>query len=418
MATGAATKTARTEVDAVIKGGSWPGESFLLGTFVTLPKGVRVTLYVLIATVVLYTQFLLPNLLTGRLVNESDRGVVLPGSVSYWINNHRSFTEIDEKSGAWSLPLFSRLPRSVEVEVKILKAKPQKISIPFSTVLFSRLSADPIEIKAKRLASASDVDAFDLTVMSSQNHSRFASLLPFGNAKAQGTEILTKSPNLTPSPETVLEIVRRLSKSTSVRQQDEIEKVLPHALDQATLLHAIQTEYRIHLPSSVLEQFKTIDQLAAEVAKSAAFQTKVVAMLSSVLPRYQQKRDIWAGSRSAPADRLSTFFDLQTSVPQTEKISAPIAFFDASLLGSGSEGMLFGKTGVYYRTDWTVSSGPRNGFIPYADFPSRQFKKSGFQQISLDRGQNFVTAGSGVSIERLIELLTEIQKVVIAAEQR
>jgi hypothetical protein len=418
MATRASTNATRTEVAAVIKGGSWPGESFLLGTFVTLPKGIRVALYVLVFLVIVYSQFLLPNLLTGRLVNESDRGVVLPGNVIYWVNNHRSFTEIDEKSGAWSLPLFSRLPRAVEIEVKILKSKPQKISIPFSTVLLSRLSADPIEIKVKRLASAPDVDAFDLIVMSSQDYKWLAQLSPIRSAHAQSTERSAKGASTETTAESVLRIAQRLSKNSFIGPQDYIEKALPNALDQAALLHAVQVGYGIHLPSSVFEKSKTIGQLSSDVDKVVAFQSKVVTLLSSSLPKYQQKKDIWSGARPAPADRLGTFYEVQDSVPEAEKASVPIAFFDASLLGSGSEGMLFGKTGVYYRTDWTVSSGPRNGFIPYADFTTRQFKKSGFQQVSLDRGQNFVTAGSGVSPERLIELLSEVQNIVSAAEKK
>jgi hypothetical protein len=418
MVTGARAGSARAGVDAVIKGGSWPGESFMLGAFMTLPKSVRIVLYVLLTLVLVYTQLLLPNLLTGRLVNEADRGVVLPGSVSYWINNHRSSTEIDEKSGAWSLPLFSRLPRSVEVEVKVLKSKPQKVSIPFATILFARFSADPIEIKAKRLASSGDAESFDLTIAASRSATSFALLAPFSSAKAQMTEPPAKSKAPTSNSEDVLQIVRRLSKNPSVVPNNEIEKALPNPLDQATLLHAVQTGYSIHLPSATLDKTKTVEQLSAEVSKTVAFQTRVVNSLSATLPKYQQKRDFWSGTSVAPSDRLETFFEVQPSVSAVERVAPPLAFFDASLFGSGSEGMFFGKTGVYYRTDWTVSSGPRSGFIPYHEFTGRVFKKSGFEQVSLDRGQNFVTAGSGVSPERLLEILAEIQKAVAAAEKK
>jgi hypothetical protein len=414
MATGNSTKTARSEVDAVIKGGSWPGESFLLGTFITLPKGVRVSLYVLLTLVLIYTQLLLPSLLTGRLINDSDQDVVLPGSVVYWVNNHKSISVIDDKTGSWSIPLFSKLPRSLKIEIKILNSRTKTISIPFSTIVLSRFSADPIEIRAKRLAGSSNVDNFDLTVVASQS-ARWAPLLPIPSAQAQGASAANRASITSKLPEEVIQIVRRISKNAAVRPEDEVEKVLPSAFDQAALLHGIQASYGIHFPSSALETSKTIEWLTQEAIRTAALQSKVVALLMTAIPKYQQKNDIWSGDRPPPADRLETFYAAHGAVPNAEKVSLPIAFFDATLMGSGTEGMLFGKTGVYYRTEWTVRKGPRSGFIPYSEFPSRQFNKAGYYEVSLDRDQNFVTAGSGVRPERLLELLSEIQRAVIAA---
>ena len=424
MATKRQSGIPRTDVDAVMKGGSWPGEALLLSGFTMMPKGVRIALYVLLALVLIYTQLLLPNLITGRLVNDENPDVILRGSVNYWIANHRSSTEIDQSSGAWSLPMFWRLPRAVEVHVKILNSDSRKVSIPFSTIMLARLSADPIEIRAKRLASKGkgDGEAYDLSIAQSNNtafvHEVVARILPFGLASAQQSNSPSPvQPNL-PIQEGVLAVARSISMDPRLSLTDEIREKLPNPIDQASFLQSLQTRFEVFIPTQVIDKSRTFADVSVEIVRLVDFKTLLLPRLAVILAKFQQRNDFWSGNRTAPSERLENFYSMQNSVPALEKGSQPIAFLDATLFGTGYEGMLFGKTGVFYRTDWTISSGPRNGFIPYSEFTRRTFKKAGFAEVSLDRGQNFVTAGSGLSPQRLVEILIEIQKAVALVETR
>ena len=130
----------RVEVDQLMKGGSWSLESLVVSGFTTMPKGVRIAVYVVLALVLLYTQLILPTLITGRLVNEEARDKILLGKISYWISDHKSSSEVNPNSGAWSIPMFWRLPRDIKVDVQIANSDTKTIAIPFTTVIVGRKS--------------------------------------------------------------------------------------------------------------------------------------------------------------------------------------------------------------------------------------------------------------------------------------
>jgi hypothetical protein len=109
-----------------------------------------------------------------------------------------------------------------------------------------------------------------------------------------------------------------------------------------------------------------------------------------------------------PASKL-TRAESSMHVPDSEKIAGLI---DATIFGSADEGMIFGSSGIFYRTSWTRSDGPPDAFIPYWEFSSRKIEKTGHSEVSLDRGQYFVTAGSSVSANHLEYILNKVKEAV------
>ena len=237
--------------------------------------------------------------------------------------------------------------------------------------------------------------------------------LPFGEALAQPTiDKSAATDGLNPRA-AVLALARKLLPSADLKSQ--ISDALASPIDRSNFYQELQVQFGVYLPLQSIEGFRNLDDVAAEISNRLDFQKRVVDRLKVTLSKYRQGNDFWSDGKQVPKNRLKNFYQKQPAVPQVEQNKRPIAFFDATVFGSGVEGMFFGRTGMYYRTDWTVSAGPRNGFIPYEDFLNRKFDKGGFLEVSLDRGQNFVVAGSGLSSERLIEILNDVQKAIIEA---
>ena len=413
---------AREDVGQILKGGTWSWEAIVVSGFATMPRSVRIGLYLLIALLLIYTQLILPTLITGRLVNTEDRDKILLGTVSYWVSDHQSSTEVS-RSGSWSVPMFARLPKSVQLEVKIINSSTQTVQIDFLKILASRITADPIEIRATRLPSKGEKESFRLDIADSTTERTVVAMLkrlPFAEALAQSREAKPSDPypQLGSIEDFVLSLARRRAPvDRRVLPMERIADRLPNPIDQSNLLQTIQEVQEIYIPLATIERLTTFADLIEEIKRSKAFQTKILPKLREALAKYQQRRDFFSGDQIPPENRIQTFSSFQGALPSFE-LYRPIAFLDATLFGTGAQGILFGKTGIYYRTDFTLSSGPRNSFVPYEDFADRNFRKGAFLEVSLDRGQNFVTSGSGFSQERLLHILEEMKRLVIEMSAR
>lgn len=412
----------RQDVGELLKGGTWPWEAFLVSGFATMPRPVRIGLYLLIALLVVYTQLILPTLITGRLVNTEDRDKILLGTVSYWVSDHQSSTEVS-RSGSWSVPMFARLPKSIQLEVKIVNSGTQTVQLDFLKILAARITADPIEIRATRLPSKGEKDSFRLdvaeTYLSEVVRSALARL-PLSDAFAQQPRDAQRAdarPRLGSIEDFVLSLAERLAaEDRRVFPTERIADRIPNPLDQSDLIQRLQNSRELYIPLSTIERLTTFGDLIEEIRRQTTFQEKFLPKLKLTLSKYQQRRDFFSGEQPPPETRITTFSSIQGMVPSFET-DRPAAFLDATLFGTGAQGILFGKTGIYYRTDFTLSSGPRNGFVAYDEFTSRRFQKGAFLEVSFDRGQNFVTAGSGVSQDRLLEILVDVQRLVADAKK-
>lgn len=410
----------REDVDAAMNGGSGALESILIRGFVTMPKNVRVLLYSALFITFLYTQLLLPTLVTGRIVNVESPDKMLIGRVHYWIGNNRSSTEINPSTGSWSVPMFWRIPKEIKIEVQIAKAASTAVTISFWTVLKSSLTLEPIEIRASRMPGRGASD-FRLEVVTKERSVRsiWNSWPEFPTATAED-ELLSKPEKIAERSvgQEVLGVARKSVGDVSISLSDQIASRLKNPLDQSNFFQTISAKYNVYISLSTIERTRTFGELADAVTKKIEFQERLAPRVREVLSKHRKVDGVWASGGTVPPFKLNNFYASQQGVPKAEQTSLPLGFLDATVFGSGSEGILFGNTGIFYRTDWTVSSGPRSGFVPYEEFARRKFGKGGWFEVSFDFGQNFVTAGAGVGRSELVGILSEIQREVAAANQK
>lgn len=97
---------------------------------------------------------------------------------------------------------------------------------------------------------------------------------------------------------------------------------------------------------------------------------------------------------------------IASAVPETDTV---LALLDCTVWGSAKENLIFGEAGIYYRTSWTRTDGPRVAFIGYDSFSDRTFERIDWSEASFDFGQYFVVAGCSFSSRELVELLNEIR---------
>lgn len=115
------------------------------------------------------------------------------------------------------------------------------------------------------------------------------------------------------------------------------------------------------------------------------------------------------------SERIQNKLRNATEASFVPPFDAAVAFLDCTWFGSAGENLIFGRKGVYYRTSWMRSAGPRVGFIDYPSFIERSFEKSGWwPEVSLDYGLHFVTAGCSVSTDVLLEVLEEVRDALAA----
>lgn len=88
-----------------------------------------------------------------------------------------------------------------------------------------------------------------------------------------------------------------------------------------------------------------------------------------------------------------------------------IAFIDATVFGSGRNGMLITEAGVYWRNDWM--SDTQKYYLNWVEFIQADIFRSGDYDIELGSGNLFSMSGSSFNKDVLIQLLQDIQSYVI-----
>jgi hypothetical protein len=129
-----------------------------------------------------------------------------------------------------------------------------------------------------------------------------------------------------------------------------------------------------------------------------------------------QVKDILAAAASSAAPDLRIRFGdgskqlrnarASMKVPADETV---LGLLNATFSGDGTEGMVFGTRGLYYRTTWLRRDGPETAFISYDELADRVLSDQQAWQVSLGRGQYFVLAKSSMRPRQLVEILERIQ---------
>jgi hypothetical protein len=136
----------------------------------------------------------------------------------------------------------------------------------------------------------------------------------------------------------------------------------------------------------------------------------LVSALQIALRHYQEKHYFFVSPNLPNDGRLRHAYD-EFHVPAADRDKA-IAFFDATVFHGGGLGMIFTDRGIYYHSTLNRNGAPRRGFIAYGELPFREIKKIDYAEISLGHHQTFVVAGSELSANKLVEILSEITRIV------
>ncbi|AZK45381.1 helix-hairpin-helix domain-containing protein [Paenibacillus lentus] len=90
-----------------------------------------------------------------------------------------------------------------------------------------------------------------------------------------------------------------------------------------------------------------------------------------------------------------------------------IAFIDATVFGSGKNGLLITEAGVYWRNDWMTDT--KQNYLNWQEFIQVEIIRSGDHDIELGPGNLFNMSGSQFNKDDLVQLLRDIQNYTIQA---
>ncbi|QJD86424.1 helix-hairpin-helix domain-containing protein [Cohnella herbarum] len=95
-------------------------------------------------------------------------------------------------------------------------------------------------------------------------------------------------------------------------------------------------------------------------------------------------------------------------IPAEERV---IAFVDATVFGSGKNGLAICASGVYWHNDWTTDT--ERNFLDWMEFAEVHIRRAGVHDIELGVGNVFNMSGSSFRKDVLVSLLKEIQDEII-----
>lgn len=395
-------------ISVLSKLGAFRLEAIAVLAYLSVLPRVRIATLILGLLLIIYLGVLTPGVIHGDIFDDSTPPKPLGGRIDYYLGyvSHNTTFEANH-SGKWTVPVGSSWPVPLPLTVKIAGQEAQEIKIPFAEIVLARFMPGRISLRAapSREGNTSSIS------LKAAPHTPLATMLPswlLREAWAQPRAAPTDAVRSDSVPQQVLQVARGLSSGRDVKSSDRIDEIFPNAIRRSGFLLDVEFQLQVRLPPEVLTSGETLGSLATVVEAILTSRANRRRPLVAALTPFAQGRDIWVEPQEMPNERV-WFAKQSMDVPNGHINLQPIAFFDATLLGRGDEGILFMPDGVYYRTSWTVSRGPRAGYIPYEDFRDRTFSESSVFQVSLDRGQFFVTAGSGVGPRRLVELLNAVK---------
>lgn len=96
-------------------------------------------------------------------------------------------------------------------------------------------------------------------------------------------------------------------------------------------------------------------------------------------------------------------------IPARERV---IAFVDATVFGSGKNGLAICASGIYWHNDWTTHT--EKTFLDWMEFAEVHIRRVGIHDIELGAGNVFNMSGCSFRKDVLVSLLQEIQDEIIA----
>ncbi|GAA0135218.1 hypothetical protein YSY43_20580 [Paenibacillus sp. YSY-4.3] len=108
-----------------------------------------------------------------------------------------------------------------------------------------------------------------------------------------------------------------------------------------------------------------------------------------------------------PFNKLSKF----CSAISVQVQGHAIAFIDATVFGSGKNGLLITEAGVYWRNDWATDT--RQNYLNWEEFIQVVIMRSGDYDIELGPGNFFSMSSGQFDKDALVQLLQDIQSYII-----
>ncbi|MEA2563658.1 MAG: eukaryotic-like serine/threonine-protein kinase [Acidobacteriota bacterium] len=372
-----------------------PVSQLLIKVLKNTPRWVRVAL-VLIAVILIYTAQARNFIIGECIIKEEDGGESGPfrdGSVVYLVDNNDITVNLRDK-GYWAAPLESKIPlRGVKLNFELNK-KRYPVRITLLSILLNRRQI--VYLRPNQTPLFQPAPSLDI----------WGTLSFLNTAYAQQRE---GAPTRAAVPETefgkVVALVSRILKvdAKTITPQTEIRE----GIARSRLVNSLQSEFGINIAGKDWERLESVGEIASYVkAKTRALlgmDKEILDALKSYNLTDGQRERLYLEPDIIPKSKLDNARK-SVHLQSRERI---FAMFDATVLGSGAQGFLFGDKGFYFST--SITSGPRFGFIGYEDFASRVFKAGeGWDQkyqVDLGNGQYFIVAGSRFNSKELANLL-------------
>lgn len=136
------------------RGGATPFERIVISRFNSMPRSVRVGVYVISFGLVVHF-YLMPTIIRARLVSSVGQHLEMAGwEAIYYVENNRSTMEVG-KYGELNIPIFMRAPFDAAITIQVPQCpKSMDIRLPVGSILLSRLTSGAIEIALRQEGEA------------------------------------------------------------------------------------------------------------------------------------------------------------------------------------------------------------------------------------------------------------------------
>ena len=370
---------------------------FLVEQFRNMPLWVRVLTYLVVLALYCYNS-LLPTAMTGTLMQRDLQGKVTVNSkiafVAAWFEDVELRVRLNEGSG-WRVPIMNRGPWKTQ-HLNFYDKDEKYIDSVESSIPSLMFSGDMAliydEKTGKVLIDRRRNDDGVLTAL--------LALIPSASAQPADKPAAVAASECDDSCQTIARAANvdpaslRLNPTlTSLAAQQNL-----NGFRQSLAARAAVDPQKVDW-----DKIRTVEDFQ-RVATAYSAAGNISAAVKNILAK-ASTRDL----RLSFGDDSRQLRNARSAlkVPADETV---LGLLNATFTGDGEEGMLFGTRGIYYHTSWLRRDGPAVAFISYDDLAERAFEEKSSYEVSLDRGQYFVTAKSSISSRQLVGILDQIKE--------
>jgi hypothetical protein len=272
-------------------------EKFLFERFRDMPAWVRVTSYLVMLLLFVYLA-LVPRFVDGQLViKDPSSGGLVPyrgGQLQVQVEG-RSYKFSANEDGFWSVPIISRLPVALEIQV-FHDDKGQWFPVTFSGARLWQLDAHRIEVW----------ESVPHVRIAARGAAWLDALVPQARAELvlpQGIEPPAGDPELRKVERSVMTLIAQATgiKRVKINRRFPLSgRGAPSYLERVRIIQAIEKEHGIRIPDEHWRSMATAGDLAEYVVRRE--------LLNEVYPELKGSDKSWpAIQQSLPPDRRPVY---------------------------------------------------------------------------------------------------------------